>query len=134
MRKLFLNISIFAIILVSGCGIGEPVNDLAEVIQKGDRILIKDRTGKEWDVTHAVEKYGFVASRFQFGLGPYAITPIVEPDMLEPGSNGYPTDSDNRLVIGTTINNDTRAYPLSALTSHEVADEIIGNVYVAVAY
>lgn len=134
MIKIIGSMAIIMIMLIFGCGIGEPVDESAEVVKRGDQILIRDRTGKDWDVTHAVQEYGFIASRFQFGLGPYAITPILEPEMLSPGQNGYLPDSDNRLVIGTSINDDTRAYPLSVLSSHEVADEIIGGVHVAVAY
>lgn len=42
--------------------------------QSGDRLYIKDSTGKSWDVTHA-QKYGLQPSEFQLGLGPYAIPP-----------------------------------------------------------
>jgi hypothetical protein len=49
------------------------------VIEEDDKIFIQDQTGKSWDITHAVNRYGFAASYFQSGLGPFALTPITEP-------------------------------------------------------
>ena len=106
----------------------------ARVVQRDDRILIVDRTGKEWDVTHAVQKYGFVAENFQFGLGPFAIRPILKPEMLSPGDAGYPDPRETFLVLGTVINNEARAYPIPVMTWHEIADESFGETHVAVAY
>jgi hypothetical protein len=98
------------------------------------KIFIKDRTGKKWDITHAVNKYGFEPNKFQFGLGPFAIRPILNPEFLSPVDQNYPSNSANDLVIGTVINEITRAYPLSILVSHEVANDDFDRTYVAVAY
>ena len=106
----------------------------ANVIRRDNKVFIQDRTGKSWDVTHAASNYGFVPEQFQFGLGPFAIPPILNPQMVEQGQSGYPSSSDQTRVIGTTINRDTRAYPLSVLRSHEIADERFDSTYVAVAY
>ncbi len=97
-------------------------------------ITITDRTGKVWDVTHAVLKYGFKADEFQFGVGPNTIRPIIAPRFLEPNDPGYPDSSGNFLVIGANINGDKRAYPISVLNHHEVVDEKFGDQHVAVAY
>ena len=43
------------------------------------RVVIKDRTGKEWDVTHARDNYGLNPSQYQYGIGPFAIPPILNP-------------------------------------------------------
>lgn len=106
--------------------------------EAGDRIEIVDRTGKKWDITHAVNKYGFEPDKFQFGLGPDAIKPILDPQMLCPGDPGYPKERSERdelfLVLGASINGHTRAYPLKVMSRHEVADEKFGDSYVAVAY
>jgi hypothetical protein len=101
--------------------------------EEEERIFITDRTGKKWDVTHAVTNYGFIAEAFQFGLGPFAIKPLMNPEMYSPSDPGYPLPNDARIV-GTTINGDTRAYPLRELGFHEVADEKFGDTHVAVAY
>jgi hypothetical protein len=98
------------------------------------RIFIIDHTGKDWDVTHAVNEYGFNPGDFQYGLGPFAIRPILEPKFLSPNDPGYPSANESNIVIGTVINGIARAYPLSILRSHEVADEKFGDTYVAVAY
>lgn len=105
-----------------------------QVVQEEGRILIEDETGKRWDVTHAQNQYGLRAENFQFGLGPNAIRPILNPQFLNPGDPGYPAANASFLVIGTTINQLTRAYPISVLSRHEVTDELFDSTYVAVAY
>ncbi len=103
--------------------------------EKGGRAIITDRTGKSWDVTHAL-RYGLVPSGYQFGLGPYAIQPIVNPQMLSPGHPNYPSDSSDFPVLGVSLSGFIRAYPTwdSALTWHEVANEVFGETHVAVAF
>jgi hypothetical protein len=113
--------------------------DFAEVIFKPDTsdsglIFIRDHTGKEWDVTHAVENYGFEAEKFRHGLGPYAIRPILEPQFLSSEDPGYNDIDPDELVIGTSINSSARAYPLSVLLSHEIVDEQFVRTHVAVGY
>lgn len=98
------------------------------------RIIITDRTGKEWDITHAVEKYGFDPGGFQFGLGPDAIKPITNPRMLCPGDDGYPENEDGSLIMGVELNGLTRAYSLAIMSRHEVALEQFAGTDVAVAY
>jgi len=80
-------------------------------------------------------------SKFQFGLGPNAIRPILTPRMLSPGDTGYPEDEAGFLVLGTTLNDGTRplsdgtrSYSIIDLSRHEIADEKFGNLHVAVAY
>ncbi len=82
----------------------------------GDKIYITDRTGKKWNVTHATENYGFETGNFQYGLGPFAITPINNPEMISPGEPGSPDDNSTEtrsktvkaareagLLIGTCV-------------------------------
>ena len=108
--------------------------DGAKVEMKDGRYLIVDNTGKKWDVTHAKEKYGMEPAEFQFGLGPFAIKPILNPKMLSPGDTGYPLDNETFLVLATEINNDSRAYSIRVMSIHEIADEKFADVHVAVAY
>ncbi len=104
------------------------------VVERDGKVFIIDVTGKSWEVTHAKEKYGMEPDLFQYGLGPYAIRPILDPSILSPGDPGYPKDNDPFLVIGTEIKSDARAYPIEVMSYIEVVDEKIGNTYVAVAY
>ncbi len=99
-----------------------------------ERIVIVDKTGKEWDITHAVNQYDFQKSNFNYGLGPNAIQPINNPEMLSPGDNGYPNDTSSERVMGVEINGEARAYPVSVLSRREVVNEFIGDSHVAVAY
>lgn len=108
----------------------EPIR----IKQDTEEVAIVDQTGKRWDVTHAKVKYGFDPDKFQFGLGPNAIPPIMQPEMLSPGELGYPTDYQEFFVLGTSLNGHTRAYPLYIMKSYEIANEQFGEAHVAVAY
>jgi len=99
-----------------------------------DTIFITDRTGKLWDITHAVYEYGFDPANFEHGLGPNAIEPIQNPKMLSPGNPGYPDPEFNDLVIGITLNGESRAYLLDDLFGHEIANDRFGETYVAVGF
>ena len=112
----------------------EPIDFSPPIVQNQDSISIIDQTGKEWDITHAVRKYGMKAENFQYGKGPYAIIPITNPTLLSPNDLGYPSNSSTFRVIGVNFNNDIRAYPLFLMKSHEIVDEIINETPVAVAY
>ena len=100
----------------------------------GEKVYITDRTGKKWDVTHAIANYGFDTKNFQYGLGPFAITPINNPQMLSPGEPGYPSDNSTEAVIGLNIDGDARAYPIRTLSRHEVVNDRVGGKDVAVVY
>ena len=136
-EKLFCGGSIILIFAI-GCLLETeaPESNLkpSAIFEKENRFIIVDETGKEWDVTHAKEKYGMEPSGFQFGLGPDAIRPILHPSLLSPEDPGYPHEAENFLVIGTTLDGDSRAYAISDLIDHEIADDKFGDVHVAVAY
>ena len=75
-------ILLFAVagLLNNGCG-GDTRPTATSTGQQGDTsgtFSITDRTGKTWDVTHAFEEYSFNPQSFQYGLGPFAITPLNE--------------------------------------------------------
>lgn len=57
-----------------------------------DPVIIIDNKGKEWNITHAVKTYEMNPEHFQFGLGPFAIQPILNPKFINPGS------PDNRIT------------------------------------
>jgi len=105
-----------------------------EIPADTNQIFIVDNSGKQWNITHAVNKYGFSAGQFQYGLGPYAIPPINNPEMLTPGDPGYPSVQDGQAVIGAVFNNDVRAYPITVLRHREIVNDEIGNKYVAIGF
>jgi hypothetical protein len=105
--------------------------------EQGVTAIIKDHTGRLWDVTHARDVYDMNPDYFNYGLGIDAIPSVDAPTVLEEGAPGYP-DSDSRIqVFGVNHNGEQRAYSVSALTRHEVFNDIYpgeSNQYVSVAY
>jgi hypothetical protein len=119
-----------AAVVLGGCSFTEVNNEESTP----ETVVLVDQTGMEWDVSTAIWKYGFEVERFEFGLGPRAIEPILEPEMLSPGDRNYPGDDATFLVIGAAINGDVRAYGKFDVIQNEVVDEYIGGTAVAVAY
>ncbi len=101
---------------------------------ESDSAIIVDQTGKRWDVTHAVEVYGFAKENFNYGLGLDAIKPIDFPRSIREGNSEYPRPHSEQPVIGLIINDDIRAYPVNILSSREIVNDLIGGSDVAVAY
>ena len=140
---------VWALLLSGGCGGDAAYNPRSapsyyqggsqsqrayQNVVKDGGAFIQDRSGKVWHVAHA-QKYGMVPSGFQYGLGPFAITPIMNPRMLSPGDPGYPSDYENFLVLGANLNGFARAYPIRGVMSrHEIANEQFGDAHVAVAF
>ena len=104
------------------------------LIRRDNKVFIEDLTGKLWDITYAVLELGMDPERFNFGLGPDAILPITDPRFLAPGDDEYPDVSNDWLVLGTTIAEESRAYRISDLSRHEVVDDHINTVYFAATY
>ena len=134
----------FVVAVGSGCGNSKvltnaPPDRYADADpgfsqQDSSGTFITDRTGKRWDVGHAA-KYGLFPAGFQFGLGPFAIRPLVEPEMIFPGENGYPSPSATTMVLGVDLNGFERAYPTwTVLSAVEVANERFGEAHVSVAF
>lgn len=61
-----------------------------------------------------------------------SIPPLDFPDLIAAGDADYLRDDD--LVFGVEINGDIRAYPLRIMGWHEMFNEVIGGVPVALAY
>jgi len=135
MKSFIFLLGIMVLILIfSGCDNQGVSGSPAIVIEEDDQIFIKDQTGKVWEITHAVKQYGFSPGVFRNGLGPYAITPIGYPEFLHPGNKGFPAAHESFLIIGTTINEMTRAYSLRDLHTHEIVNDEFDSTYVAVGY
>jgi len=131
--RLVFFVSLAALVAASVLG-GCSFTEVNEEETTPEKVVLVDLTGKEWDITSAVWRYGFEVERFEFGLGPRAIRPLIEPNMLSPGDFGYPGEDAPFLVIGAAIDGDIRAYGKLDLTVNEVVDEYIGGAPVAVAY
>jgi hypothetical protein len=99
-----------------------------------DRVLIIDQSGKSWDITQAVVRYGFDPKGFKFGLGPFTVTPLMAPPVVAPGDSGYPLDGDAFGVVALSLHNEARAYRLDDLLDVEVVDDIVGGDPVAVVH
>ena len=99
--------------------------------------VIRDRTGRVWDVTYARDVYDMKPDYFNYGLGIGAIPSVDNPTVLEEGDSGYPDPDSHALVFGVNHNGEQRAYSVSALSRHEVFNDVYpgeSNQYVAVAY
>lgn len=100
----------------------------------GGRIYLIDRRGEQFDITHAVERYGMRREGFEYGIGRHAIPPLDHPQMIAPGEVDYPATEGWQEVIGTQVEGDARSYPIESLVRHEIANETIGHTQAAVAY
>jgi ABC-type Fe3+-hydroxamate transport system substrate-binding protein len=104
---------------------------------ESEKAVIRDRTGRLWDVTHARDVYDMNPDYFNYGLGFGVISSVDDPIVLEEGDSDYP-DPDSRIqVFGVNHNGEQRAYSVSALSRHEVFNDTYpgeSNQYVAVAY
>jgi hypothetical protein len=105
-----------------------------EIIREGESVSIVDHTRKVWDITHAVNVYGFDPGKFDFGLGPAAIQPINNPLFLSPGQLGYPSVGNDIIVIGYKDEEEIRAYSLNILVHHEMVNDFYAKQPVAIAY
>ena len=123
-----------------GCQMPPPAGDDVALAggpaQKRQRpIHIVDRHGDRFEITHAVHTYGFRKGGFQYGIGKRAFRTINQPDMLEAGQVGYPTNRHKSLdVIGAYIEGEARGYSIRDIVRHEIVNETIGHTQAAVAY
>ena len=105
--------------------------------ESGNPVFIMDQTGRLWDVTHARDIYDMNPAYFNYGLGIGAIPSVDDPTVLEERDPGYPSSDSQIQVFGVNHNGEQRAYSVSALTRHEVFNDVYpgeSNQYLAVAY
>jgi ABC-type Fe3+-hydroxamate transport system substrate-binding protein len=115
----------------------QPSPAQAPKSQSENPAIVIDRTGREWDVTHARDVYSMNPDYFNYGLGVGAIPSVDKPTVLEEGNPDYPSANSRTPVFGVDHNGEQRAYSISALTQHEVFNDIYPgntNQYVAVTY
>ncbi len=73
-----------------------------------------------------------IAEIYWGGVPVDGIPPLDNPTMVAPGEADYLVDED--LVFGLEIDGDARAYPLRILGWHEMMNDVVGGVPVALAY
>ena len=78
LRKVFMVSAFVSIVFALSCSSVE-----APLITEGNRAIITDRIGREWDVTHARDAYAMNPDYFNYGLGIGAIPSVDEPTVLE---------------------------------------------------
>ncbi len=129
--------------LLTGCGDSgaspEADNTPQTIIEPGgnddaNKIFIVDDTGERWDITHAVNEYGFEVDQFFFGLGKDFIKPYLNPQFFLPGDAFYPGPDEGFISVGYNVGQDVRAYALAVLKNAEVVDDEVGGNRVAVCY
>ena len=102
-----------------------------------ENLVITDRIGRVWDITHANNVYGMDPRYFNYGLGLGAIQSVDDPTVVKEGDSGYPVPNSNIQVFGVNHNGEQRAYSVSDLTRHEVFNDVYpgdSNQYLAVTY
>ena len=99
------------------------------------RIVLTDRRGERWDITHAVNAYGMDRSWWEFGIGKHAIPPLNQPRQIKSDHPRYPSSYQRGMqIIGTTLGGEARSYPRDQLRRHEIVNESFGQLQAAVAY
>jgi len=114
-----------------------PTLNPALVPEAENSAVIRDRTGRLWDVTHARDVYGMNPDYFNYGLGIGAISSVDAPIVFEEGDSGYPSSDSHIMVFGVNHNDEQRAYNVGALSRREVFNDIYpgeSNQYLSVAY
>lgn len=130
----------FVVVLLYSCSNGsDPLRAPRDIKiddggDDGEKIVIVDWKGEEWDITHAVKVYGFDPAKFGGGGGRTSIPPINNPQFFLPGDQGYPEEDATFLMIGFEKNNESRAYPVSVMKEYEIANDWFGSTPVAVAF
>ena len=108
---------------------GLDTTHAAKVRHKDGKVFIKDRRGELWDVTQA-QSLGFKPSRFQYGIGKYAFTPLEDEDL----DAKQPSGTSNMRVIGITAGNESHAYSVDKLRGHEIANTTIAGTPITAGY
>ena len=140
-RNVMISLVALLALLFTACTASSP--RLSPVIvptpapESENTVVIRDRTGRVWDVTHVRDVYGMNPNYFNYGLGIGAIPSVDTPTVFEEGDSGYLSSDSQIQVFGVNHNGEQRAYSVSALSRHEVFNDFYpgeSNQYVSVAY
>ena len=100
---------------------GPPQGQSAQAVQH--------RGGSSFDLTGAVIPPGEIRSG---GPPKDGIPALTDPRVLRPRDAGYLNDADR--VAGVSLGEESRAYPLKILNYHEIVNDKLGGVAIAVTY
>lgn len=120
-----MKVRLLLLVLIGGLVLGlAGCYATPEAPDTGGEFIITDRTGREWDVTHAYRLYNMDPGFFNFGIGIGAIPSVDNPRIIEEGDPDYPVDGSRIQVFGLDHNGEQRAYQVSTLTAHEVVNDV----------
>jgi hypothetical protein len=80
-------------------------------------------TGTSSDQRRPIEVDGSISSRIPYD----AIRPIYNPRFTEP-QTGFRALGDDELVIGVSLNGESRAYPVAILRFREMVNDVVGGI------
>ncbi len=98
------------------------------------RIVIVDRQGEHFDITHAVLRYFVRVDGWDHGLGRHAIQPINFPAYWNPGEFGYPDDDNFSDVLAVNYGGVQKAWRLGDIADREVVNDRAPGVEFAATY
>ena len=101
------------------------------------RIAIFGDPGAVERIVHENEEdWGISTESVARGAGFNAIPSINSPrfESYEESANNGSTPSDEALIIGISINDETKAYPHNILDYHEVVNDVVGGIPISLTY
>jgi len=125
------------VVIFAACTSEAPSTPPTPETERENMAIITDRTGREWDVTHARDEYDMDSRYYNYGIGIGAIPSVDHTRVITEGEPGYPSPDDSRRVFGVNHNGEQRAYSVSELSRHEVFNDAYpgeSEQYVAVTY
>ncbi len=99
---------------------------LASCQKNEDDSTINSNLTSEWSIP--------LTNVFDVGVGPDGIPALTNPDLIDANDSGASFLQDTDLVIGYKNGNDIRAYSHSILDWHEIINDNVGDVSVAITY
>lgn len=129
-RKYNLGIPLFLIVLVAGLILSQPISNAALEPVKDQQA--EEQAGESAQVSSFVQTTDSGLRIYSVGQ-PDAIRAISDPVMIsvEDADEEY---SPNEFVIGLVIGDDARAYSVPFLSSHEVVNDEVGEIQVAITW
>lgn len=125
------------IVLMAGTGIAVivviAIISSTQFFSSGDENVIITQIADDGIMTTNGQKHIVPLEKIKSGGPPKDGIPSIDtPEFTEASQEYHVSDSDT--VLGLEINGDVRAYPLSILVWHEIVNDNVGGVPVAVTY
>ncbi len=132
-----LNLNPKHIVLMAGTGIAVivviAIISSTQFFSSGDENVIITQIADDGVMTTNGQKHIIPLEKIKSGGPPKDGIPSIDtPEFTEASQEYHVSDSDT--VLGLEINGDVRAYPLSILVWHEIVNDNVGGVPVAVTY